>query len=116
MREERGSGPGEPAAGAGSGAERSAHDGLAALARRRWRVAIALTAAMMATYFGFLFLVAYDKPAAGALIAPGLSWGILLGALVIVVAWGVTGVYVVWANTRYDVELEALRSAARGER
>ncbi|MBX3258688.1 MAG: DUF485 domain-containing protein [Labilithrix sp.] len=115
MREERGKGPAEPADGRGARAG-AAHDRLAALSARRWRVAIALTAAMMATYFGFLFLVAYAKPAAGALIAPGLSWGILLGALVIVVAWVVTGVYVVWANARYDVELEAIRSSARGER
>jgi uncharacterized membrane protein (DUF485 family) len=83
---------------------------LEALAARRWRVAIALTAAMMAAYFGFLGLVAYAKPAAGALVAPGLSWGILLGALVIVVAWVVTGVYVVWANARYDAKLDELRS------
>jgi uncharacterized membrane protein (DUF485 family) len=87
---------------------------LAALAARRWRVAIALTAAMMGTYFGFLFLVAYAKPVAGALVSPGLSWGILLGALVIVVAWVVTGVYVWWANSRYDVKLAELRAAMKG--
>ena len=93
-----------------SGPEERGRD-LEALAARRWRVAVGLTAAMMATYFGFLLLVACAKPAAGALVAPGLSWGILLGALVIVVAWVVTGIYVVWANSRYDVELEALRSS-----
>ena len=89
---------------------------LALLARRRWRVAVGLTGAMMATYFGFVLLVAYAKPAAGALVAPGLSWGILLGVLVIVVAWVVTGIYVVWANSRYDTKLEQLRAAAREER
>lgn len=82
---------------------------LRALAARRWRIAIALTAAMMGTYFGFILLVAYGKATAGALIAPGLSWGIVLGALVIVTAWVVTGVYVWWANHTYDVELELLR-------
>ncbi len=82
---------------------------LRALGARRWRIALALTAVMMATYFGFIFLVAYDKSAAGALISEGLSWGILLGALVIVVAWAVTGIYVYWANKTYDVELARLR-------
>jgi uncharacterized membrane protein (DUF485 family) len=82
---------------------------LARLTARRWRVAIALTLAMMVTYFGFLFLVAYAKAAVGALVAPGLSWGILLGALVIGCAWLVTGVYVAWANSRYDRELAVLR-------
>ncbi len=83
-------------------------DELRALAARRWRVAIALTGVMMATYFGFLFLVAYAKPTSGALVVPGLSWGILLGAIVILAAWVVTGVYVVWANARYDVALAAI--------
>lgn len=87
----------------------AAESELRALAARRWRIAIALTATMMATYFGFILLVAYGKETAGSLIAPGLSWGIVLGALVIVVAWAVTGIYVWWANQRYDVELERLR-------
>lgn len=86
---------------------------LRVLARRRWRIALALTITMMATYFGFLFMVAWVKPVAGALVAPGLSWGILFGALVIVVAWAVTGTYVVWANASYDAALESLRASVR---
>ena len=84
-----------------------------ALAARRWRIAIALTAAMMATYFGFILLVAYGKSAAGALVSEGLSLGILLGALVIVVAWAVTGIYVYWANKIYDAELARLHAALK---
>lgn len=85
---------------------------LRALAMRRWRIALALTVAMMVTYFGFILLVAYGKEAAGALVSEGLSLGILLGALVIVVAWGVTGIYVYWANKIYDAELDRLHKAA----
>ncbi len=87
-------------------------DELEALAARRTRIAVAMTAVMLVTYFGFLLLIAYDKPALGTLVAPGLSVGILLGALVIVVAWIVTGVYVRWANRVYDVELAKLRARA----
>jgi uncharacterized membrane protein (DUF485 family) len=47
---------------------------------------------------------------ARALVTTGLSWGILLGALVIVVAWALTGIYVRWANREYDAALDALRS------
>jgi uncharacterized membrane protein (DUF485 family) len=82
---------------------------LEALAARRWRVALVLTGVMLATYFGFLLLIAYDKPALGQLVTAGLSVGILLGALVIVVAWIVTGIYVRWANTVYDVALARIR-------
>ena len=82
---------------------------LEALAARRWRLALTLTILMLVTYFGFVLLVAYDKPLLGKILAPGLSLGILLGALVIIVAWLLTGIYVRWANRTYDVELERLK-------
>lgn len=83
---------------------------LVAIAARRWKIAIVLTATMLVTYFGFLLLVAYDKAGLGAVVTPGLSWGILLGAFVIVVAWAVTGVYVHWANRHYDSALDEIRA------
>jgi uncharacterized membrane protein (DUF485 family) len=75
----------------------------------RWRIAVTLTAAMMAVYFGFILLVAFNKPLLGTLVAPGLSLGMLLGALVIVVAWILTWIYVRWANTHYDASVRGLR-------
>jgi uncharacterized membrane protein (DUF485 family) len=80
-------------------------DALRHVAARRWRIALALTGAMLVTYFGFILLIAFEKERMGALIAPGLSLGILLGALVIVVAFGLTAIYVAWANRRYDAAL-----------
>ena len=80
------------------------------VARRRWRVAITLTFAMVALYFGFILLVAYNKPLLGRLIIPGLSIGILFGALVIVLSWILTWIYVRWANRYYDKALHELRS------
>jgi uncharacterized membrane protein (DUF485 family) len=83
-------------------------DALEALAARRWRVAASLTAATLVAYFGFILLVAFNKPLMGRLIAPGLSLGILLGALVIFTSWGLTGLYILWANGTYDRELHRL--------
>ncbi|HSO39549.1 MAG TPA: DUF485 domain-containing protein [Labilithrix sp.] len=82
---------------------------LEALAARRWRVSLLLTAGMLVTYFGFVLLVAYAKPLLGQTLTPGLSLGILLGAVVILVAWVLTGLYVRWANRIYDAELARLR-------
>jgi uncharacterized membrane protein (DUF485 family) len=82
---------------------------LADLAARRWRLQVVLTVAMIALYFGFILLIAYNKPLLARLIAPGLSLGILLGALVIVASWLLTLVYVRWANTHYDAGLDGLR-------
>ena len=45
-------------------------------------------------------------------MVPGLTLGILLGALVIVVSWILTWVYVRWAAAHYDPRVEAL---SRGE-
>lgn len=84
------------------------HARLRAVAAARWKVAIALTGAMIVLYFGFVMLIAFDKPLLGRLLAPGLSLGIVLGAGVIVCSWLLTWIYVRWANTRYDAELRAL--------
>jgi uncharacterized membrane protein (DUF485 family) len=84
-------------------------DRLQALARRRWNVALSLTIAMIVIYFGFILLIAYDKPLLATPVTPGLSLGILLGALVIVASWLLTWSYVRWANQRYDRELHELR-------
>lgn len=81
---------------------------LRALAARRTRLAITLTVVMIVLYFGFILLIAFDKSLMGGLVAPGLSLGILLGALLIVVSWLLTWVYVRWANTHYDRELSEI--------
>ncbi len=78
----------------------------------RRRVAGTLTAAMMVIYFGFILLVAYAKPFLTEPIVPGLSLGILLGALVIVAAWVLIWVYVRWANRHYDPAIAAVRKSA----
>ncbi len=80
-----------------------------AIATRQRRLALGLTAAMIALYFGFILLIAYDKPLLARKLGPGLSLGILLGAAVIVSSWLLTWVYVRWANTHYDTELDRHR-------
>ena len=52
---------------------------LEAVSAARWRVAISLTIAMMVVYFGFILLVAFNKPLLGTLVTEGLSLGMLLG-------------------------------------
>lgn len=82
---------------------------IARLAAARFRIAVILTTLMVLLYFGFLSLVAYNKPLLARLVTRGVSLGILLGALVIVLSWVLTWVYVRWANRHYDPELERLR-------
>lgn len=86
------------------------HTAIARLAAARFRIAVILTAAMVLLYFGFVSLVAWNKPLLSKLVTPGLSLGILLGALVIVLSWITTWIYVRWANKHYDPELERLKN------
>ncbi|QLE51161.1 DUF485 domain-containing protein [Nostoc sp. C057] len=81
---------------------------LQAIAAERWRVSLILSGAMMFIYFGFILLIAFNKPLLGSLVAPGLSLGILLGALVIVSAWVLIFIYVRWANSSYDDQIARL--------
>lgn len=76
---------------------------LRTLIAKRWRIGLALTAVMTVAYFAFILLVAFDKDTAGELVLGGrVSIGIVLGALLIVLAPVLTGVYVRWANRNYD--------------
>ncbi|MBU6364963.1 MAG: DUF485 domain-containing protein [Gemmatimonadetes bacterium] len=88
----------------------------AALARARWRVAAALTAAMVCVYFGFIGLVAWRRDWLATPLGEGLTVGIVLGALVIVAAWGLTWRYVRWTRAHYDPALAALRAHRQGRK
>ncbi|MBO3457168.1 DUF485 domain-containing protein [Aetokthonos hydrillicola Thurmond2011] len=81
---------------------------LQALAAKRWQVSLMLSGAMMVIYFGFILLIAFNKPLLGSQVIPGLSLGILLGALVIISAWVLIFVYVRWANKNYDDKIAEL--------
>jgi uncharacterized membrane protein (DUF485 family) len=72
------------------------------VAATRWRLALLLTAVMTITYVAFILLIAFDKPLLGTILMPGLSLGILLGVLLIILAWALILVYVRWTNTHYD--------------
>lgn len=91
----------------------SSHAALEALAAARSRIAIAVTVAMTVIYVGFILLVAFDKAWLGSLVAPGLSLGIVLGALVILFAWVLNVAYVRWANTHYDHRVVSIRGGGR---
>lgn len=85
------------------------HSTIQSLARARWRIALILTALMVVLYFGFILLIAYDRPVLAHQVVPGLSVGILLGALVIVASWLLTWIYMRWANKHYDPALKQLK-------
>jgi len=89
--------------------EQERRESLQKITAERWRIAVWLSAAMFVIYAGFILLIAFNKPLMGTLLAPGLSLGILLGVVVILLAWVLTMIYVRWANKVYDGKIAQLR-------
>jgi uncharacterized membrane protein (DUF485 family) len=93
----------------------SPHDMLAShdfkrLVFRRWIISTVLTLALFVIYYGYIVLIATNKPFMAQRIGDGATTlGIPLGIAVIVVSWALTAGYVVWANTEYDREVRRLK-------
>jgi uncharacterized membrane protein (DUF485 family) len=73
------------------------------LVRTRSGFAWTLSAAMLVIYLGFILLVAFARDLMATKIGGGVtSLGIVLGLVVIVSAFVLTGIYVQRANSRFD--------------
>ena len=90
-------------------------DELRRIVARRWRIGTVLTVVMSVGYFGFILLVAFAKPTVGTLLlGDRVSVGIVIGALVIVLAPILTAIYVRWANRHYDNAIAKLKERESG--
>ena len=74
------------------------------------RVSILGTIAMLTFYFGFILLVAFNKPALATKIGDHVTVAIPIGLGLIIIAWVMTGLYVNWANTKYDKEVTEIKN------
>lgn len=79
------------------------------LVTRKWTVSFVLTILLFIIYFGYIFTVAYGKDFLAQKVGVYTNVGIVFGILVIVGAWLLTIIYIVWANTSYDKEVDALK-------
>ncbi len=83
------------------------------LKARRSRFGWWLTAAMMVVYYGFILLVAFDKPLLATRLGSGVTTiGMPLGLAVIVFTIVITGIYVRRANNEYDALTEQIAKGA----
>lgn len=83
------------------------------LVARRWRVSLLLTAALFVLYYGYILLIALNKPLVSARIGEATPIGIPLGAAVILGSWVLTATYIIWANRHFDREAGRLREQIR---
>lgn len=78
------------------------------LMRQKKSISTVLTIIIMTVYFGFMGLIAFNPRALSARVANG-TLGIPLGIGLIILAWILTGIYVRWANSRYDTLVEQVK-------
>jgi uncharacterized membrane protein (DUF485 family) len=87
------------------------HPDYIALKSRRSRLGWWLTAAMLAVYYGFILLVAFDKPLLASRLGDGVTTlGMPIGLAVIVFTIVITGLYVKRANGEFDRLSDKLRA------
>ena len=72
------------------------------LTRSRKAFGWTLTIIMLLIYFGYIYLVAYQKPLIAQPLLGSITVGLVLGLGVILSAIILTGVYVLRANGTYD--------------
>jgi uncharacterized membrane protein (DUF485 family) len=82
---------------------------------RRWSVSLVLTTSLFLLYYGYILLIAVDKPFLSRRVGDVTTLGIVLGAAVIVGAWALTAAYVVWANRVFDPEVARLRARLKAD-
>ena len=84
-----------------------------ALVKRRSRFTWVLTGIMLAAFFGYILLIAFNKALLARPIGEGAtSLGIPIGLGVILLAIVLTGIYVRRANRDFDPMVRAIRRDA----
>lgn len=81
-----------------------------AMVTKRWTISVVLTIVLFVIYYGYIILIAVDKPFMAQKIGEVTTLGIPLGVLVILLSWVLTALYVIWANRSHDPDVRDLKS------
>ena len=80
-----------------------AHPKYVQLKQRRNKLGLVLTVLMLVVYYGYIALIAFDKPFLAKPVGTGvMSVGVPVGMAVIIFTVVITGIYVRRANSEYD--------------
>ena len=73
-----------------------------------------LTVLELVLYFGFIALIAFNKPFLAQKLnaATKTTVGIPIAVGTILGSWVLTGIYIYWANTKYDTMVKKLKAKA----
>lgn len=86
------------------------------LVRKKNVISWILTVLELGLYFGFVALIAFNKPYLAQKLAQGKATtiGIPIAVGTIFFSWVFTGIYIYWANTKYDVMVKKLKDKIGG--
>ncbi len=89
-------------------------DDFKALRSQKNSISIILTVLELVLYFGFIALIAFNKDFLSQKIYGAITVGIPIAVGTIVLSWIFTGIYIRWANTKYDGMVKNLRDKIGG--
>jgi uncharacterized membrane protein (DUF485 family) len=89
-------------------------DDFKSLRSQKNTISIVLTILELVLYFGFIALIAFNRGFLSQKVSGAITIGIPIAVGAIVLSWIFTGIYIRWANTRYDSMVKNLRDKIEG--
>ncbi len=86
------------------------------LVSRKNTISWILTVLELVLYFGFIALIAFNKPYLASKLNEGgaTTIGIPIAVGTILLSWVFTGIYIFWANNKYDKMVKDLKNKIGG--
>lgn len=86
------------------------------LASQKNTISVILTILELVLYFGFISLIAFNKPFLAQKLTEGKATtiGIPIAVGTIVLSWVFTGIYIFWANNKYDTMVKNIKDRVIG--
>jgi len=87
-----------------------------ALSGQKNTISVILTILELILYFGFIGLIAFNKPFLAQKLNEGgaTTIGIPIAVGTIVGSWVLTGIYIFWANNKYDEQVKNVKDRIGG--
>lgn len=89
-------------------------DDFKSLSSQKNVISVILTILELVLYFGFIALIAFNKPFLASKLSGAITIGIPIAVGTIILSWVFTGIYIYWANSKYDVLVKKVREKIGG--
>ena len=84
------------------------------LSSKKNAISLTLTILELVLYFGFIALIAFKADYLAQKFSGAITKGIPIAVGTIVLSWVLTGIYVRWANTKYDSLVKKVKDKIGG--